>query len=117
MLRFQQCLRFVLRDAIKNSMRRAVVVACTIAILVGMGPVLEASAAPNVGYLYLLPVDIPDQDLDEIADNYISKYRMASIRRKFHGQHLFEPLRLIKSGSSASHKQAWKLLNDNRFSK
>jgi hypothetical protein len=56
-------------------------------------------------------------NLDEIADSFISRCCKASIRREFPGELLNETLGNIKAGKTAAHKKAWKLLNDNRFKK
>jgi hypothetical protein len=60
---------------------------------------------------------IANDNLTEIADNFISRCRKASIRSEFPGELLPETLGNIKKGKSARHKKAWKLLNDNRFKK
>lgn len=52
-----------------------------------------------------------------MADTFISKCRKASIRSVFPGQHLYTILHLIKYGKTASHRTAWKPLNDSRFRK
>lgn len=51
----------------------------------------------------------------EIADRFISRCRIASIRREFPTQHLHETLREIDRGVTPSKRKAWKLLNDKRF--
>lgn len=58
-----------------------------------------------------------NDNLGEIADHFISRCRRASIRREFPGQYLYSTLGAIKNDSSAAGKTAWKLLNDNRFTK
>ncbi|WP_157429888.1 hypothetical protein [Actinomadura oligospora] len=51
------------------------------------------------------------------ADEFISCYRKASIRRVFPSQFLSWTIGDIRSDKSAAGKRAWKLLNDNRFKK
>ncbi|HEX2087223.1 MAG TPA: hypothetical protein VHF89_16190 [Solirubrobacteraceae bacterium] len=60
---------------------------------------------------------VANENLGERADPFISRCRKASIRREFPSELLQETLGAIKRGSSAAHKKAWKLLNDNRFKK
>ncbi|MEU0872363.1 hypothetical protein [Nocardia brasiliensis] len=60
---------------------------------------------------------VASENLQAIADNFIASCRKGSIRREFPGQMLNLSLKDIKSGNSAEHKKAWKLLNDNRFKK
>jgi hypothetical protein len=60
---------------------------------------------------------IANDNLGDIADDFISRCRKASIRSEFPGELLPETLGNIKKGKSARHKKAWKLLNDNRFKK
>lgn len=101
---------------VKTSTRRFAVIACAAAMFAGTGPAVEANAAPDTGYL--LPADdIIDQNLDMLATDFISKYCLGSVRRAFPSEHLFEPVRLIQGGSSASYKTARKLLNHSRFRK
>lgn len=56
-------------------------------------------------------------NLNQIADTFISRCRKASIRREFPGSHLTKTVRIIKADSTAIGKKAWKLLNDSRFMK
>jgi hypothetical protein len=58
-----------------------------------------------------------NDNLGEVANNFISRCRKASIRQVFPGQHYGDKLGDIKSCGTASCKTAWKLLNDNRFKK
>jgi len=58
-----------------------------------------------------------NHNLGDVADNFISRCRRASIRREFPSQLLSLTLREIKGGKSATYHRAWKLLNDNRFRK
>lgn len=60
---------------------------------------------------------IANDNLGEIADGFIGRCRQASIRREFPGEMLNETLGNIKRGTTARHKKAWKLLNENRFKK
>jgi hypothetical protein len=74
-------------------------------------PVGDSSAATQ------LTSCVANENLSEIADAFISRCCKASIRREFPSELLSETLSAIKKGSSAVHKKAWKLLNDNRFKK
>jgi hypothetical protein len=58
-----------------------------------------------------------NDNLGETADSFISRCRLASIRREFPSEFLNETLGTIKKGKTAKHRKAWKLLNDNRFKK
>jgi hypothetical protein len=60
---------------------------------------------------------VANECLTERADPFISRCRKASIRREFPSELLQETLGAIKNGTTAKHKKAWKLLNDNRFKK
>ncbi len=57
------------------------------------------------------------ENLEEIAVSFISRCCKASIYREFPSELLFTTLGDIHRGSTAAHKKAWKLLNDNRFKK
>lgn len=48
---------------------------------------------------------------------FISRCRKGSINREFPSEFLDDKMSVVKKGSSAKHKKAWKLLNDNRFKK
>jgi hypothetical protein len=56
-------------------------------------------------------------NLDDLAVTFISRCCKASIYREFPSELLFKTLGEIQRGSTAAHKKAWKLLNDNRFKK
>ena len=60
---------------------------------------------------------VANDNLGEMADSFIGRCCQASIRREFPGEMLNETLGNIKRGTTARHKKAWKLLNDNRFKK
>lgn len=60
---------------------------------------------------------VANENLGEIATNFISRCRMGSIRQEFPGQHYGDTLEYIKGCGERSCKTAWKLLNDNRFKK
>lgn len=60
---------------------------------------------------------VAKENLEEKAFSFISRCRKGSIQREFPGELKEESLGTIKNGSSAIHKKAWKLLNDNRFAK
>ncbi|MBA2662355.1 MAG: hypothetical protein H0U74_08665 [Bradymonadaceae bacterium] len=60
---------------------------------------------------------LANENLDEIADTFISRCRQAKIRQEFPSQLLTSRLGDIKKGKDADSKKAWKLLNDNRFAK
>ena len=60
---------------------------------------------------------VANDNLGETADSFISRCRLASIRREFPAELLGETLGTIKRGKSAKHRKAWKLLNDGRFKK
>ena len=73
----------------------------------GLGLVPSASAATCVA----------SENLDEKALSFIGRCRKGSIHREFPGELAAESLGAIKNGASATHKKAWKLLNDKRFAK
>ncbi|UGQ12973.1 hypothetical protein LO772_04950 [Yinghuangia sp. ASG 101] len=56
-------------------------------------------------------------NLGEIANNFISRCRKASIRQVFPGEHYGDTLGEIRDCRTKSCKTAWKLLNDGRFKK
>lgn len=60
---------------------------------------------------------VADENLVEIANNFISRCRKTSIRQVFPPQHYGDTLGFIKGCNEASCKIAWELLNDNRFKK
>ena len=57
------------------------------------------------------------QNLDETCRSFIGRCRRGGINSEFPGQFYDVTIRVVKDGSSADHKKAWKLLNDNRFVK
>lgn len=57
------------------------------------------------------------ENLEEIAVAFISRCCKASIYRESPSELLFTKLIEIKRGTTAAHRKAWKLLNDNRFKK
>jgi hypothetical protein len=60
---------------------------------------------------------VANNNLSETAQSYIGRCRKGSINSEFPGEMYSKTLGGIKSGSSAIHKKAWKLLNDKRFAK
>ena len=60
---------------------------------------------------------VASNNLSETARSYISRCRKGSINSVFPGEMYSKTLGEIKSGRSAVHKKAWKLLNDSRFAK
>ena len=60
---------------------------------------------------------VANNNLSETAQSYIGRCRKGSINSVFSGEMYSKTLGEIKSGSSAVHKKAWKLLNDSRFAK
>lgn len=75
----------------------------------------SVETVPSAHYLRG-PCDAND-NLGEIANNFISRCRKGSIRQVFPGEHYGDTLGEIKDCGTASCKTAWKLLNDNRFKK
>lgn len=85
----------------------------------------QATAAPADAVHHLTPVGQPaaffgdvcaaNDNLGEIANNFISRCRKGAIRSVFPGQHYGDTLGYIKGCGESSCKTAWKLLNDNRF--
>lgn len=57
------------------------------------------------------------ENLEETATSFIGRCCKASIRREFPSELLSNKRADIKSGTTATYKKAWKLLNDNRFKK
>ena len=60
---------------------------------------------------------VATNNLSETAQSYINRCRKGSINSEFPGEMYSKTLKEIKSGTSAVHKKAWKLLNDGRFAK
>ncbi len=58
-----------------------------------------------------------NQNLEETCRTFIGKCRKGSINSEFPGQFYDVKIKVVKNGTSAEHKKAWKLLNDNRFKK
>lgn len=60
---------------------------------------------------------VANNNLSEKAQSYIGRCRKGSINSEFPSEMYSETLNVIKNGSTANHKKAWKLLNDSRFVK
>jgi len=56
-------------------------------------------------------------NLNETAQAFIPRCIKGSVKDVFPGEMYSKTLGEIKSGKTAVHKKAWKLLNDNRFKK
>lgn len=99
-----------------------------------MKKLLFASVVLTVGLIVLSftysdavgePVETPisyqgcnaSDNLNITCEVFISRCRKGSINREFPSEFLDEKISVVKNGSSAAHKKAWKLLNDNRFKK
>lgn len=97
--------------------------ALAVALAPTSAPVAFAAPAPAAP---AASVALPDlargacdagDNLGEIANNFISRCRKASIRQVFPGEHYDDRLGEIRSCGAKSCKTAWKLLNDGRFKK
>ncbi|GAB4205077.1 MAG: hypothetical protein Fur006_60810 [Coleofasciculaceae cyanobacterium] len=67
---------------------------------------------------YLAEQDcVTNNNLYELANNFISRCCKASIRSEFPGEYMNKSLGYIKNDKTAIGKKAWKLLNDSRFRK
>ncbi|MFI5801627.1 hypothetical protein [Streptomyces sp. NPDC051561] len=81
------------------------------------------AAAQSASTPFIKPVVVAadvcsaDENQGEVATNFISRCRMASIRQVFPGQHYGDTLGYLKGCGEKSCRTAWKLLNDNRFKK
>lgn len=58
-----------------------------------------------------------NDNLGEIANDFISRCRQGGIRREFPGELYSSTLGVIAAGNARPFKTAWKLLNDGRFRK
>ncbi|MBD0743172.1 hypothetical protein [Streptomyces sp. CBMA152] len=87
-----------------------------VAALTGVSATATASASSATAVV-AEDVCAANDNLGEIATNFISRCRKGSIRSVFPGQHYGDTLGYIKGCGDASCKTAWKLLNDNRFKK
>lgn len=108
----------------RGTMRKIFIFArlCTVAmfatiLLVGISPAAGALEKSAVADFHLAQNCRANDNLSQIANDFISRCRQGSIRREYPSQHLYQSLSEIKSGTSASSKKAWKLLNDKRFLK
>ncbi|MDI2129922.1 hypothetical protein [Yinghuangia seranimata] len=99
---------------------RRVTASLSLALMLAVPAAPEAfaatQAAPAAAVELRGPCDAND-NLGEIANNFISRCRKGSIRSVFPGQHYGDTLGEIRNCAAASCKTAWKLLNDNRFKK
>lgn len=85
----------------------AAVALCVTPLESGLDFIPSASAASCVA----------SDNLDEKALSFIGRCRKGSIHREFPNELSAESLGAIKNGASATHKKAWKLLNDKRSAK
>lgn len=104
---------------------RALVTRCVLAAVLaggaatGLPTAAEAATAP----VHLAPghrlgdACAANDNLGEIATNFISRCRKGSIRSVFPGQHYGDTLGYLKGCRLSTCNTAWKLLNDNRFKK
>lgn len=108
--------------------RAAAAAVVTIAVVAGSrtGAMATTTAGQGVGgpqrtttAAVVIAADVcaANDNLGEIANNFISRCRKGSIRQEFPGQHYGDTLGYIKDCGERSCKTAWKLLNDNRFRK
>lgn len=91
-------------------------------LLSSLALVLSLVVIPGVGSLEFVPLAyasncVAKESLSEKAQSFIARCRKGSINREFPSEMLDKTLGEIKKGSSSTHKKAWKLLNDSRFSK
>lgn len=86
------------------------------AIMVALA-VVFAPSATNMAPTALAADCRAKNNLNEIANSYISRCRNATVRREFPGQYLNKTLRQIKSDHSVDGRTAWKLLTDARWNK
>jgi hypothetical protein len=96
--------------------RRSLAVAAAFALATSLSPSTTAAASSSEYNRQSVSCQA-NENLWEMADFFISRCRKSSVRREFPSQLLYESLRQIKNGSTASHRKAWKLLNDGRFLK
>lgn len=85
----------------------------------GLPTAAQAATAPVsvAPELRLGDACVANDNLGEIANNFISRCRKGSIRSVFPGQHYGDTLGYLKGCRLSSCNTAWKLLNDNRFKK
>ncbi len=91
-------------------------------ILLVVACILAFAATPTQGSWEFIPSAhaascVARENLSEKAGLFIIRCRRASINREFPRELLGMTLGLIQQGESATHKKAWKLLNDSRFAK
>lgn len=86
-------------------------------LLAGINPAAGALERSAAAEYQLVASCRANDNLSEVANDFISRCRQGSIRREFPAQYLSRTLGDIKADSGASGKKAWKLLNDNRFLK
>ncbi|GAA0338414.1 hypothetical protein [Streptomyces blastmyceticus] len=102
---------------------RALLTRGVLAVVLAGGAVagLPATAGATTGHVaperYFGDVCVANENLGEIANNFISRCRKGSIRSVFPGQHYGDTLGYLKGCRERSCNTAWKLLNDNRFKK
>ena len=60
---------------------------------------------------------VAKDNLRENAQSFIGRCRRGSINNEFPSEMYTKTVGAIKNGSTAAHRKAWKLLNDNRFKK
>ncbi|MFG2149055.1 hypothetical protein ACGFRG_33370 [Streptomyces sp. NPDC048696] len=103
----------------RRGIGRAVATAAFVAVAALGGVPSTAAAATTTTATAVVADDAcaANDNLGEIANNFISRCRKGSIRSVFPGQHYGDTLGEIKGCGEASCKTAWKLLNDNRFKK
>lgn len=58
-----------------------------------------------------------NQNLKETCISFIGRCRKGNIKSKFPGQFYNVKIEVVRDGTSAVAKTAWKLLNDSRFKK
>lgn len=104
------------RARVRRGIARAVAAAAVIAVT-ALGGTPSTATAVTSAPVTAADVCAANDNLGEIATNFISRCRKASIRQVFPGQHYGDSLGSIKDCGQSSCKTAWKLLNDNRFKK
>ncbi|MFK8906519.1 hypothetical protein [Streptomyces sp. YS-3] len=104
------------RLRVRRGIGRAVSAAAVLAVTLLTGAP-SPSAAATITPVAAAEVCAANDNLGEIATNFISRCRQASIRQVFPGQHYGDSLGYIKDCGEKSCRTAWKLLNDNRFKK
>ncbi|MEV6548558.1 hypothetical protein AB0M57_07565 [Streptomyces sp. NPDC051597] len=104
------------RVRMRRGIARAVAAAAVVAVAL-LGSVPSTATAVTSTPVTAADACAANDNLGEIANNFISRCRKASIRQVFPGQHYGDSLGHIKDCRDSSCKTAWKLLNDNRFKK